>query len=378
MSALVEARISGAKKWLPTTGTPSAVVVREASGKVTGITGGTSTGEVMTQDQFGSNSTKMLTTTSPQFTQLGLGRTPNLLGAGSAVSVSNASFSACELIRSTATTTTGDIGAINFFNGTTQVVSFAVRGDGAADSGAFEIWTRATGGSITRRITCTSAGLFGVGSTQPLGAIEGRNTSGMQIVAAYNATNSLGLAVGSTGICSFTGAGTEKGINLTDGLVAGTGTARAKVGGAISSNVTATGNVGTGEDTLHTYTIPANTLSANGEFLRIQQAVTFAANANNKRYKIKYGATTIYDSGTVAQNGGSAVFDILITRYGVASQYVIIHGQLSAGSLLAAPTVYQTASETLSGTSVLTDTGEATADNDIVSRVTIIQWGDAV
>jgi len=157
------------------------------------------------------------TTSSPQFTQLGLGRTANLLGAGSAVSVSNASFSACELIRSTATTTTGDVGAINFFNGTTQTVSFAVRGDGAADSGAFEIWTKATSpGTITRRVTCTSAGYFAVGSTNPLGRFESRDATGAsQIAASYDATNACYLSVTSSGQTTISTAGTNAGITLT-------------------------------------------------------------------------------------------------------------------------------------------------------------------
>jgi len=157
------------------------------------------------------------TTSSPQFTQLGLGRTANLLGAGSAVSVSNASFAACELIRSTATTTTGDVGAINFFNGTTQTVSFAVRGDGAADSGAFEIWTKATSpGTLTRRVTCTSAGYFAVGSTSPLGKFESRDATGAsQISASYDATNACYLSVTSSGQTTISTAGTNAGITLT-------------------------------------------------------------------------------------------------------------------------------------------------------------------
>jgi hypothetical protein len=156
------------------------------------------------------------TTSSPQFTQLGLGRTANLLGAGSAVSVSNASFSACELIRSTATTT-GDIGAINFFNGTTQVVSFAVRGDSATDSGAFEIWTKSTSpGTLTRRVTCTSAGNFAVGSTSPLGKFESRDATGAsQISASYDATNACYLSVTSSGQTTISTAGTNAGITLT-------------------------------------------------------------------------------------------------------------------------------------------------------------------
>ena len=157
------------------------------------------------------------TTSTPQFTQLGLGRTANLLGAGSAVSVSNASFSACELIRSTATTTTGDVGAINFFNGTTQTVSFAVRGDGAADSGAFEIWTKATSpGTLTRRVTCTSAGYFAVGSTSPLARFESRDATGAsQVAASYDATNACYIAVTSSGQTTIGTAGTNAGITLT-------------------------------------------------------------------------------------------------------------------------------------------------------------------
>jgi len=157
------------------------------------------------------------TTSSPQFTQLGLGRTANLLGAGSAVSVSNASFSACELIRSTATTTTGDVGAINFFNGTTQTVSFAVRGDGAADSGAFEIWTKATSPeTLTRRVTCTSVGYFAVNSTSPLARFESRDASGTaQIAASYDATNACYITADSSGQSKITTAGTNAGITLT-------------------------------------------------------------------------------------------------------------------------------------------------------------------
>jgi hypothetical protein len=157
------------------------------------------------------------TSSNVQFGQGGFGRTANLLGAGSAVSVSNASFSAVELIRSTATTTTGDVGAINFFNGTTQTVSFAVRGDGAADSGAFEIWTKATSpGTLTRKITCTSAGNFAVNSTSPLARIESRDATGSaQIAASFDATNACYLTADSSGQSKITTSGTNAGITLT-------------------------------------------------------------------------------------------------------------------------------------------------------------------
>ena len=132
--------------------------------------------------------------------------------------------------------------------------------------------------------------------------------------------------------------------------------------------------MGVGEDTLNTWTIPASTLAVNGESLEIEKAFSFAANANNKQVKIKFGATTIYASGAVAQNGGSAIFSIRIVRTSATTQDVYISSQLSASSLLPLPTPYQTTAETLSGTIVLCDTGEATANNDIVARCHVTQW----
>lgn len=54
MATFVETRINGERKAVPVTGTPGAVVVRESSGKVPNITGGTASGEVLTYDQIGS------------------------------------------------------------------------------------------------------------------------------------------------------------------------------------------------------------------------------------------------------------------------------------------------------------------------------------
>lgn len=381
MASKIAVMLNGLKKWFPTTGTPAAIAVKEASGKITSITGGTLANEVMTQDQFDTNSTKMLPTTSPQFTQLGLGRTPNLLGLGSAVSVSNALFSACELIRSIAHAS-NDVGAINFFNGTTQVVSFAVRGDGAVDAGAFEIWTRPTGGSLTRRITCSSVGYFAIGSTQPLGKFESRDGAGTsQIVASYDATNALYIAVNSTGKATLSGAGTAKGLVLTDGIVAGTGTARGKVGGVLKTNVVATGNIGTGVDDLHSYTVPANTLSANGQLIEFNFVFTFSVGMSNKQVRVVFGAAVIYSSNVAVQNGGAIYVKGIITRTGATSQICCVEVSVTAAGVITAGLTYTAATETLSGAIILKATGESTgmspANNDVVQNVSSINWRDA-
>lgn len=254
-------------------------------------------------------------------------------------------------------------------------------GGGAAEwngADSFAISRVAAGGTVTSPtivLKISSGGNVTVGhSGTALGKLESRATSGAQIVAAYDASNTLGVTVNSSGVATITGSGSSKGVVLTDGIVAGTGTARAKVGGTIRSDVTAVGNVGVGEDTLNTYTIPASTLAVNGESLWIRKVFSFAANANIKQVKIKYGATTIYASGAVAQNGGSVVIDIAITRTGAATQIVGIMMQASTASLLPLPTPYSTTAETLSGTVVLLSTGEATADNDIVERTSVIEF----
>lgn len=48
--------------------------------------------------------------------------------------------------------------------------------------------------------------------------------------------------------------------------------------------------------------LPANLLDVNNKMIRITMRGTSAANGNNKRVKIKFGATTVLDSGVVTIN----------------------------------------------------------------------------
>ena len=238
------------------------------------------------------------------------------------------------------------------------------KGMAVAQSGSGTLFLMDAGGNVS----------FGTGSVTPLAKCESRSTTDAQFLASYDASNYVKVQCASTGITTISGLGSAKGLVLTDGIVAGTGTARAKVGGTIRNDITAVGNVGVGEDTLNTWTIPASTLAVNGESLEIEKAFSFAANANAKQVRIKFGAATIYASGAVLQNGGSAIFNIRIVRTSATTQDVYISSQLSSASLLPLPTPYQTTAETLSGTIVLLDTGEATSNNDIVARCHVTQW----
>lgn len=154
---------------------------------------------------------------------------------------------------------------------------------------------------------------------------------------------------------------------------AGSGSAYARASGRINVNTTAVGNVGAGEDNLIVYTVPANTLLTNSDFLDFEFFGTFAANANNKRIKAYFGATVIFDSGAQAQNGGSWKITGKIIRTGGSTQKVLVEAT-SSSTLFMNTTTYTATALTLSTTNDLKVTGEATSDNDIVNEALIVNW----
>ena len=142
----------------------------------------------------------------------------------------------------------------------------------------------------------------------------------------------------------------------------------------LAVNVTAVGNVTTGEDDLQSYTVPAATLAATGDHLTFTAAGTFAATANNKRIRVKYGASTLYDTGALAITAASDwSLDATIIRTGAATQKCVVRFVASDAGV-ADSTDYSTAAETLSGTVVLKLTGEATATDDVVEEMSTVRF----
>lgn len=159
-------------------------------------------------------------------------------------------------------------------------------------------------------------------------------------------------------------------------IKAGTSTGQiARVPGIINTSTTTTGNVGTGEDTIYSYTVPANVLSTNKDTLVGNIFGTLAANTNGKRFRLKFGATTIIDENLSFGAGLAGRWDIdfRIVRTGAATQkcYATLRTSTTGNTYFS---YYTTAAETLSGTVILTLTGEATADNDIVGESWNVKW----
>lgn len=160
------------------------------------------------------------------------------------------------------------------------------------------------------------------------------------------------------------------------GVLAGTSTTYAKVGGTVEVNTTGVGTpANTTETDLQTFSVPANSMATNGDSIYFEMSFTTAANANTKRLKIKYGATTMYDSTALALNNSVITVRGRIIRTGAATQnyYIEVH---SSSALLVATSAQGTAAETLSGAVTLKATGQngtATA-SDLVETNSYIQF----
>lgn len=151
------------------------------------------------------------------------------------------------------------------------------------------------------------------------------------------------------------------------------------IDGVINTNTTNVGNVTTGEDDLMTYSLPANLLGVDLDQIDFEAAGTLANNANAKRIRIKYGATTILDTGAAglpASVAASWTVKGKVIRTGAATQKVF--AELKVGNGTTYPFVsVTTAAETLSGAVTFKLTGDATATNDIIQQFMTLKWQPA-
>jgi hypothetical protein len=128
------------------------------------------------------------------------------------------------------------------------------------------------------------------------------------------------------------------------------------------------GNVAGGEDTLATYTIPANQLVTDGDAIHVQAFGTFENNVNLKRLRMRFGSTTIFDTGGVYAPGGTGIGWQLrgtIVRRSGAIQTSCVEAAMALGTAGTWTTIAPPA-ETMANAIILVLTGEGIASNDIV------------
>lgn len=155
-------------------------------------------------------------------------------------------------------------------------------------------------------------------------------------------------------------------------IPAGGGTGLAGIGGVLTVNTTQTqtGN-NTNETDLATYSLPANTLNADGYSVRITAFGSLGANGNNKTVRVKFAGTTIVQMLRNV-NGGGWHLTAEVIRTGSATQVASGTGLMdgvSGQSGFAAPTGDTT------GAIAIAVTGQngTSSAGDIVFRGLIIE-----
>jgi len=174
----------------------------------------------------------------------------------------------------------------------------------------------------------------------------------------------IGLAAPSTG--SFTTLTTSSTVSHK----AGSGSTTFAPSGVINKNFTVVGNVGTGQDVLMTYTLPANTLGGSG-CVKKEFAGTSANNVNAKTVEV-YLAGGLINTITLTTSAINAWEGyVLICSTGTNTQRYWTRLTKNGGTT----GVYQgTGALDTTGTIVMDVRGTATADNDITQTADITYY----
>lgn len=153
----------------------------------------------------------------------------------------------------------------------------------------------------------------------------------------------------------------------------GTETTYARAGGNLKTDTTDNATVDGSERTLTNYQVPASTLATNGDYLEARAFGTFAANGNNKTVNIYFGSTLIFTTTALAFNNATWDAQITIIRTGATSQKAIVNFRTSS-ALLVSTATYTAASETLANAQFFYCTGIGTSANDVVERGFTVRW----
>lgn len=249
----------------------------------------------------------------------------------------------------------------------------------------------------------TTAGLFGVTPvTRPvatadikdaltsLGILQGTSSSPLNLdggqLTAGNISSSA-LNVGqfvwyNAGVLATDADASFDGVNAIFTRLQGrigyqTGGAAARVPMVLIRSNTQVGNSAGGADsTLWSETIAADTLEFDGDYIKYEATGTFAATANNKRIKIKLGATTVYDSGALAITAAGD-WHLQGVIYRTAANTQKNWGTLTASNLgtLTPPVDYTTSAEADNVSQTFALTGAGTSASDVVFECGIGMYG---
>jgi hypothetical protein len=241
----------------------------------------------------------------------------------------------------------------------------------------YDLWDR-TGGYETYIVNLNGL----EASVAELNTLVGINTNftvQQQLDSKVNVADIGTMAAQDRDAVDITG-GTLQNVAITNSTISGdievnvgTSVTTAEPGASLYTNVSEVGNIGGGEDNLMGYTLVANVLGTNGDYVEIEGYGKFAANGNNKRVRLYFGGTLIFDTTAIAANSGSWWIKAKVMREASADQKAI--ASIIATSALLPPTsTFTDTSISTTSTIAIQFTGEATADNDIQQEGMAIKW----
>lgn len=163
-------------------------------------------------------------------------------------------------------------------------------------------------------------------------------------------------------------------LSLRAGL--NTGTTVARVGGTIQQDTTPVSNSGTGETNLMTYSLPANTMGTDEDYLLLDFSGEFVSPTGNSRVRVYFGGTVIFDTTALAFTAGTWRFQAKVTRTSATDQVAVT---TFSGDTTLVPVTGRTAApaETMSGAITIKVTGQGAASDEIFQTDSKIQWWPA-
>lgn len=148
---------------------------------------------------------------------------------------------------------------------------------------------------------------------------------------------------------------------------------------AVSSFVThvAVGNVGGGEDDLHSVTLPKYSLKNPGDYFTVKAWGTTANNANAKTLTIYWGGVAIATIALAANIAGRWVANITVVRTGKSTQDIIVEineGTAAIGSASQRNAIIvATGAVAEDAAAIFKCTATGVADNDLVQEGMLVE-----
>jgi hypothetical protein len=149
-----------------------------------------------------------------------------------------------------------------------------------------------------------------------------------------------------------------------------------KLSGILNINTIPASNIDSGTDDLITYSLPANMMKNNGDYLEVEGWGILATNNNNKTITINFGSQVIYTTAANAANGGTWSFHAKIARLSPTTQEIAVQFLSNNSDLQNDPQypAFRTiGTQDLTTAIIIKATGTATSNNDITQKIMIIK-----